>query len=314
MYAQLSRQALTPTVGSRQLVDLSSFVTSGSTGVLLYFENTNFGNAVIGACHPSQTTIRTQAIRNNTSTQAFVGINSSREVSIHRVSGVNVWLIGEFDSDAEFLTSDVDKTPGSAATWTSTSHSETTTAKFAIYNIVKAFDPDSGETGARHGDSTDDAQTTITNTNTWAIVPLNSSFETDLYVDAGYEFFLVGFIDSGADIVEPVVDKSTTTLDSFVTITPTTGTPEFMIVYYRGVNTSPLNGTICRLREPSASTNEFGRRPVGYHTCIVKCDGSGEIEQNIANLGSDHFIAGNITNAGAGPTGIPIFRRRIEGY
>jgi hypothetical protein len=296
LYNQLTKQLLTVTTGSRQLVDLSAYVTAGSTGVSLYFDNGNFGNGTVGCCHPSQTTIRTQAIKNHADTMAYCGINANREASIYVGAGVDVYLVGEFDSDAEFLTSDVDKTPVSNLTWTSTAHAETSTAKFAIYNIVKAGDADVGLTGCRHGDSTDDTQTTLTNTNAWAIVPLNSSFESDLYVASGYSFYLIGFIVGGAAAVEPASDKSTATTGSYQTITPTTGTPEYIIVQYRGTHTADANGNQARLREPSA-TDIWGDRPAGLHTTIVKADVSGNIEQIIAETGNDFFVVGNITNA-----------------
>lgn len=298
MYTQLTWQTLSPTTGSRQTVDLSSFVTAGSTGVALFFENTNFGNATIGACHPSQTTIRSQSMKNNTGVVAFVGIDGSRQVDVFLSSGVNLSLIGEFDSDAEFLTQDVDKTPVSNDTWTSTAHAETTTAKFAIYNIVKSGDPDVGLTGVRHGDSTNDAQTTSTGTNTWAIVPLNASFECDLYKSAGYQFFLVGFIDSGADAVEAPEDVSTATTGSWQTITPTT-TAEYYIVQYRGTHTADADGNQARLSESNTGTNALGKRPAGMHTAIVKDDGAGNIYQNIGSTDYDFFIVGSVTNAGA---------------
>ena len=301
MYTQLTWQTLSPTTGSRQTVDLSSFVTAGSTGVALFFENTNFGNATIGACHPSQTTIRSQSMKNNTGVVAFVGIDGSRQVDVFLSSGVNLSLIGEFDSDAEFLTQDVDKTPVSNDTWTSTAHAETTTAKFAIYNIVKSGDPDVGLTGVRHGDSTNDAQTTNTGTNTWAIVPLNASFESDLYKSAGYQFFLVGFIDSGADAVEAPEDVSTATTGSWQTITPTT-TAEYYIVQYRGTHTADADGNQARLSESNTGTNALGKRPAGMHTAIVKDDGAGNIYQNIGSTDYDFFIVGSVTNAAAGPS------------
>ena len=296
MYTQLTFQSLSPSLGSRQTIDLSSFVTVGSTGVALFFENTNFGNATIGACHPSQTTIRSQSIKNNTGVVAFVGIDGSRQVDVFLSSGVNLSLIGEFDSEAEFLTQDVDKTPVSNNAWVSTAHAETSTAKFAIYNIVKSGDPDVGLTGVRHGDSIDDSQTTSTGTNTWAIVPLNTSFECDLYKSAGYQFFLVGFIDSGATAVEAPEDVSTATTGSWEPITPTT-TADYYIVQYRGTHTADANGNQARLSESNVGTNALGKRPAGMHTAIIKDNGAGNIYQNIGSADYDFFIVGSVSSA-----------------
>ena len=195
----------------------------------------------------------------------------------------------------------MDKTPVSSNTWTTTSHAETSTALFAIYNIIKIGDADVGLTGVRHGDSTDAAQTTLTNTNVWAIVPLNVSFESGLYTNGGYDIFLVGFIDAGATVVEAPADKSTATTGSYQTVTPTSGTPEYIITQYRGVHTASANDNQFLLREPSAP-DIWGNRPAGLHTTIVKADVSGNIEQQIAEIGNDLFVVGNITNAVAGAT------------
>ena len=298
-------EQLSPTNDTETPLDLSSFISVGATGVCLFFENTNNGNATIGACHPSQVTMRTGSVKNNASAVAYVPVNASRVCNVYLGTGVNLYLVGEFDSDCEFLSQDIDKTPVSNGAWVSTSHSgtgtgETETAKFAIYNIVKSGDPDVGLTGVRHGDSTDDTQTTSTGTNTWAIVPLNASFECDLYKVSGYQFFLVGYINSGATAVEPPQDVSTATDDgTFQPITPTT-TAEYYIVQYRGTHTADtVAGAEALLSESSSGTNALGKRPAGMHTGIIMDDGTGKIHQAIDSIDYDFFIVGSVTNAGA---------------
>lgn len=306
MYTPITPRQLTLTADTEDPINFSGDVGAGATMVLLYAVSNTVNNQAFGACHPSMTML-TGNVKNNTSAIKIAALNGSNVANVYASANLNVFVIGWFDGDVTALTADIDAevlTIGNGS-WTSFDHSSLSpSGLMAIYDINYSGDTDIGTYASAIG-AVDTPSVTP-----WAaslcgidFVPmgaLNVGRGCWLYKSGFYTIRIVGFIESGVEVVDPPVNKTVGTLGSWETVTPTSGNPQSVIYSYRGTHTADINTVnFARLAETSGGLNSIGKRPAGFNGAIVKADGSGNTYQRIDDAAYTFFVVGNVTNAGA---------------
>jgi hypothetical protein len=282
---------------SWQDVDVSSYIPSGSTGVLLHLVNIRGDtNYVCGLRKNGSTDARTPTLRRNSHSWGCIGVDSNRifEAYIGYAGRVQVWLVGYFDSSAVFFDNAVDKSLGSTGAWTDVDISGDTGADTAIGAIFELRISSGSDTwGFRKNGSTDDRNvaTGANNLFAYTMVGVDGSEVCEHTISStNVDAFLVGYIKSGATFNTNATDLS---LGGTGAYTDLSALPAGAIGGVFEI-VSSYSGATYALRKNGSSEDIY--RVHGHTLATVECDGSQLIEGEISNTGLDFFLTGYFTS------------------
>ncbi|MEW6606073.1 MAG: hypothetical protein AB1414_01295 [bacterium] len=190
--------------------DVSGSVPTGSTGVILHFENTGTTTTAVGFRKNGSGDNRTQNLYSSSHFWCAIGVDTNRilELYLGNITSVNVWLVGYFGSDASFFTNAVDKSLSSSGTWLDIDISADTGIDTAIGAIFEVTGAVSANWGIRKNGSSDSRIKDV-DSHGAAIIGVDSSEICEGYVStttAGY--FLVGYVTEGSTFYTNAVDMS----------------------------------------------------------------------------------------------------------
>ncbi|MFQ5908897.1 MAG: hypothetical protein ACE5JE_08770 [Thermoplasmata archaeon] len=272
-------------------VDVSAYVPSGATGVILHVVNNAGGDVVYGLRKPLSTDNRLELTYPNSHLWAMIGINETQifQANVADITGMDLWLTGYTTSGVTFFTNAVDKSLGSTGSWVDIDISGDTGADTAIGAIVEIDGAWTEDFGLRMKGSSDNR--VAHGRHTWAIVGVDGGevFQGNITATT-IDFFVVGYVTSGATFFTNAVDKSLTSTGSWLEIDISGDT---------GSNTA--NGAFLEVN--SGQSNDYGLRKNGSSENIlnrgafsnwgfVEVDANETLEGQIANLASDFYLVG----------------------
>jgi hypothetical protein len=292
---------ITPgSAGSWQDVDVSSYVPSGATGVVLHIVN-------------KETTISIYAgYRKNGSTDAYkyqnksshfwtaVGVDGSRilELYIGDTTYIDVYLVGYYTSDAVFFTNNVDKSISATLAWTDIDISSNTGTDTAIGAIVKIICTNTSiyTFGLRKNGSSDNRVKELYY-QTADIIGVDGSEILEGYISNTYvDFYLLGYIISDSTFNTNATDVS---LSSTGAWTDLSALPSGAIGGYIEATRTPYS---FGLRKKGTSESIYYAPNYGLCCAIVEADSSRIIEGKISSTTLDFFLVGYPTAVASGQT------------
>ena len=280
------------TAGSWQDVNVSAYVPSGATGVILHIVNTSTGTTyALGIRKNGSTDDRHPNLTNAAHLWAPIGIDANRvfEAYIGSTTYIDIYLVGYTMSGVTFFTNAYDKSLGSTGAWTDINCA--TQAPSAIGLIFEGYATSYYSAGFRKNGSTDD-RTGVNYRRLWMIIGCDTSQVCEGYIsNTAYDFFLIGYITDGATFNTNATDVSLSSTGSWhdLTALPATANMGFIEVHEAGDT-----GYIYGLRKNGSSENILQR--VANHYCgFVECDTNRIIEGYIEVTTCDFFVVGYST-------------------
>lgn len=270
-------------------VDVSAYVPSGATGVIIhYFHGT--GTQAFGLRKNGSTDDRRETVNPSLHSWAAIGIDGNRIFEAYILSGTYLRLVAYTMAGVTFLTNAVNKGAGSA-TWTDMNCSAE--APGAIGLIFELDSYVTANNGIRKNGSTDNRINKVTYHGCFGlIIGCDASQIAECYRGSGYDFYgLIGYITDGATFNTNGTDVSLGTAGSWLDLAalPANSNMGFIEVV-SSLGTTPTYG----LRKNGSSENIPYQ--VGFHQWgIVECDASYIIEGYISNLENDFFVVGYAT-------------------
>jgi len=281
--------SLTPTTGSWQTVDLSSYIPDGATGTILKFLNnsSSFGYN-IGARRPGSG-IGSYPLGASYYTWTIVGVNSNRQVELYRGNSlIDIYLIGYTKSGVTFLTSDVEVSPSTLNSWQTVDLSTyCPSGTIGAIFYIAALGAD-GAIGFRKKGSTDNRTQTAYGIEVMGfVVGCDTSRQVDIYrSNTGQHMYLLGYITGGATFNTNASDISLSSTGAWYDLSSLPS--ESGMAFIEVVSSAGYNFGL----RPNGS-NENIVKKIGNHCfAIVPCDANGIIEGYIENLGVDFFLIG----------------------
>lgn len=301
---------VTPAATGWQDVDLSSHIPAGATGVILHVVNTSATTGFDFSCRKNGSTDnRVGPMSINHHFWAFCGVDGNRvcEVYVEDTTYQDVYVVGYFGSEAVFYTNAVDKSLTATAAWTDM---DLGVDDGAIGAIIEVYAGASNVSfGLRKNGSTDNRISNGRAGSVWGIVGVDANEVCEGYVSADTtDFYLVGYIKSGATFLTNATDLSLTGVDAYADLStlPEGATGGFIEVH---TNNSAYNYA---LRKNGTSEDIYQR--VRYHNwAAVECDSSQLIEGEIANTGVDFFLVGYTTASEPEEEGVTVINRAFKG-
>jgi hypothetical protein len=219
-----THQDVTPSSGTTwQDVDVSTWVPSGATGVILQVINSGGSPEdflVRKKVASSPDAYVAEELEANAHAWPMVGIDSNRVFQAYAPdwssTGITIYLIGYTGTPVTFFDNRLDVTPASTGSWLDADISSDTGADTAIAAIVGAFGLDGGAStsfGMRKNGSTDVRYATIDgNHQTWGIVGVDGSeiFENRTQNTTSQKSYVYGYVTSGIVMFDNAVDHSAT--------------------------------------------------------------------------------------------------------
>jgi hypothetical protein len=267
-------------------VDVSSYIPSGATGVILHYEcaSTN----AFGLRKNGSTDNRTNTFYSNQHTWAAIGIDGNRvfEAYVGSTTDISIYLVGYTTSGVTFLTNGIDKSLSSTASWTDIDCSDN--APNAIGLIFEQLDSLYYAFGLRKNGSTD----TIIKYefyHSFHIIGCDVSQICEGYIqNTSVDFYLVGYITDGAVFNTNATDISLSKADIYIDI-------ELPNNSVMGIIEIAGAGYPYNLRKNGSDDNIY-RQSRLHCLGIVACDGDYLIEGRIAvNTNTDFYLVGYAT-------------------
>jgi hypothetical protein len=295
-----NEQLITPgSTGSFVDVDLSSYIASGATGVILRYENRSttvnptMGFRKNGSTDDRKGTVSRTTDGNGAQGTFICGVDGSRilEIYISTTTDLDVYLVGYFDNSAVFNTNAVDKSIGSTGAWTDVDISGDTGGDTAIAAIVET----DGFTamGTRKNGSTDDRRRNYNAYQNAHIIGVDGSeiFENHIVSTVG-DILLQGYITTDATFNTNASNYSLGSTGSYndLTALPVGGTGGFFEV----VATDAGGNNEMYIRK-NGSTDDFFRNIQAHHFHTAEGDGSRITEGKIQDTDTDFFLVGYAT-------------------
>ncbi len=277
-------------------VDVSSYVSSNATGVMLHFvNNSNVVDRTVGYRKNGSTDTLTGDVKTLSHMWAAIGVDSNKilEIYVADTTDVDVYLVGYFENDAVFFTNSVDKSLAVASVWTDIDISTDTGTDTALAAILTVEGSGSYRWyGLRKNGSTDDYQgpaADVFEINSAIIgVDANEIFE-GIIENTDVDFHLVGYIVSDVTMNTNATDLSLSTTDAWLDLNtlPSGATGAFIEVW---------NGAYgWGLRKNGSTENIYrlNRHAWGF----IEADTSQIVEGYISNTVEDFFLTGYTTAA-----------------
>lgn len=288
--------------------DVSAYVPSGATGVLLHVVDTkdDAGKAWMNFRKNGSTDDRTDyGLYYYGHTWRAVGVDSNRIFEYYHLdtsggtigSYKKLYLIGYFGDEAVFFDNGIDKstaTTGSFVDIDISGHTGEDTAIGAIFEVYCQTSSEYSHFFRKKGSSTDIYDTYYGGKNGTFIVGVNESGVCQQKIkDTGVDVYLIGYIKSGFVFETDMTDYSLSTIGSYVDL-----------------NALP-SGATGGLFWVFSKFNRFDLRKKGYETAIyeypnsctafafVQCNGDRIVEGKITNTNCDFYLIGYTTSGGS---------------
>lgn len=272
---------ITPgTFGSWQTLDLSSYVPSGSTGVLLkIYGGSGAGNMIGWRKNGSTDDRHANAIYDANYFGAAIGCDGDRKIQVwcESGSGQKIWLMGYFGSEAVFFTNAVHKnTYGSDwADISIASDTGTDTAIGAFFEFTGGT-YDNAYGGLRKKGSTDNYINIGSPGHCGIIIGVDANEKCQGWSDDSpynCDFWLNGYLTAGATFPDNATDVSIATQGSYVDL-PALPSGAIGGIYHVISSWSDFN-----IRKNGSSEDNFYYIQNGFFG--VECDGSRLVEAKI---------------------------------
>jgi len=283
---------VTPSANGWQDVNVSAYVPSGATGVVVHIENINTSSAsYFGIRKNGSTDNRYPDFSSNAHQWALVGVDSNRvfEIYLQYYSDWHIYLVGYTMSGVTFFTNAYNKSLTATAVWTDINCA--TEAPNAIGLIWELYSTSGYQYGLRKNGSSDDRYTHVYR-RAWPVIGCDASQICEGKIEnTDVDFFLIGYITDGCTFNTNATDVSLGTTGSWIDLSalPSGANMGFIEVYCPG-GTSYAYG----LRKNGSSENIY-RNAVRHPWAIVECDDNRIIEGEIANTVVDFFVVGYST-------------------
>lgn len=283
---------ITPeTSGSWQDVDLSAYIPTSATGVMLHFANSSTGSGYsVGFRKNGSTDDRADNLYTNSHMCCAIGVDSQQivEIRVFSTTAIESYLVGYFEDESVFFTNATEKAPSSTNTWLDCDISGQTsddTAIAAIWEIIQL----SGlyNCGLRKNGSTDNRTQCAHRDHSGAIIGVDENEVCELYRSStNVKFYLVGYIKSGAVFLTNATDLSLSTTGTWLDLSalPSGAYGGFIEVHSSGTYRYGLR--------KNGSSEEIYRRVYRHLWFFVECDEDQIIEGKIENTGADFYLVG----------------------
>lgn len=285
------------TYGSWASLDLSSYLPTTATGVIMLVKNTHASiDYAIGLKKLSGSTGYTNKLKCWHQTYMYMGVHTDRTLYAYKGNAaIEFYLMGYFTSDAVFFDSPYDVSiTSSTGTWLNLPNIESylpAGAIAAIIEVVSANDT-TYQFGLRKDGSTDGRYPGYIQYHEGAIIGVDSNRIAEGYITSfNVDMYLVGYLTMGY-FHTLAKDKSTGTTGSFVTVDMTTDAYS-STGYITGaltefyINASTVNGTV---RKYGSTDNHYIQ--MNHDFPAVGIDSSKRFEQKIADTALDLFVLG----------------------
>ncbi len=291
-------------------MDVSGNVSANAVGVLLHLHNTNTTDRQVGL-RKNGSTDNNKGYRGDIESTShywqFIGVDASKIFEFwHELTAgeQKIFLVGEVDSDFVFNTNGIAHTPTVASTWTDVDISTDTGADTAIgvllhFNSINTSVSNSITFGARQNGSTDNI-TRLVEAHCMACVGVDGSEIAEAFVDdtAG-DVLHIGYIKTGATFNLNGIDRSISTLDTWVNLAALPAGAIGGIYEIHTGGTARLYG----LRKGGTTENIVARAVKNHNWAMVECDTSQICEGQIDNTIMDFVEIGFFSASGGGGGG-----------
>ena len=303
----LSAVEISPATASAWIdVDVSAYVPSGATGVILHCVNTSATAYAFGLRKNGSTDARIQNLHTTTHCWAAIGVDASRifEAYVGDTTYIDIYLVGYTMSGVTFFTNAYDKSLTATAAWTdincATEAPSATGLVFEIAGGSAAY-----AMGLRKNGSTNNRiASAYYHCDFGVIIGCDASQICEGYIgNVAVDFFLVGYITDGCTFNTNATDVSLATTATWLDLTalPATANMGFIEVATATTYTYGLR--------KNGSAEDIYWDALRHPWAFVECDASQIIEGEIANVAVDFFVVGYATAAAP-----PVAKPRSFGY
>lgn len=273
-------------------VDVSAYVPSGTTGVILHLTNEYTSTIETGLRKNGSTDDRHDigSLRSSTHTWAMIGVDSSRifEAYLEVLTNVHLYLVGYTTQGVTFLTNGVNKTPSTVGSWQDVDCSmEAPNAVGLIFEIgTLTAEPQSF--GMRKNGSTDSRTNMNEGHATFTVVIGcdTSQIAECLVAHANLRVYLIGYITSGAVFNTNATDLS---LGATGAWTDLAAIPASSVMGFIEVKTSTIADYGLRV---NGSSEELYMDAFYHPWAFIECDENYIIEGKISSTNVDFFLVG----------------------
>jgi hypothetical protein len=295
---------VTPTTkGAWVDVDVSSYIPSGSTGVILEVQNTDTTYAREANVRKNGSTDdRRYYITLSNAIGMFAGVDGNRIFEAFVAAYIKMWLIGYTDENVYFFDNAILKTPGTTGSWVDVDVSGDvpigTTGVIVQLIVPGYYNPSAG---VRKNGSTDtfSYSSLYYNLHIFQLcgVDANRVFECQVSSTTQVQVWLAGYTKSPVTFFTNAVDVSLTTTGAWtdVDVTAYTGSAaDGAIIYFINTSGSKYQANV---RKNGSSdnriTSEGVMTPYGSgHVRAIGMDSGQIFEGYIENVAVDFFLIG----------------------
>jgi len=275
-------------------VDVSSYVPSGATGVILHIVNNSATTYEASVRKNGSTDDRHRDISYNSHQWTMIGVDANRvfEAYVENTTSIDIYLVGYTMSGVTFKTNADDKSLGTAGSWQDVDCS--TEAPSAIGLIWEVYTGGYNlDFGLRKNGSSDDRYVRPVYPS-WAgaIIGCDTSQVCEGKIEStDVDFYLLGYVTDGATFNTNATDVSLTTTGAW---TDLSALPSGANMGFIEVIDASIGQLDYGLRKNGSSEDIY--QMVYAHTWgIVECDASQIIEGKIENTNVDFFVVGYST-------------------
>lgn len=284
------------TAGSWQDVDVSSYVPSGATEVILHIVNKSLSAGyALGLRKNGSTDNRTNDMTRDNHLGAAIGIDNNRifEAYVGNTTNIDIHLVGYTMSGVTFFTNAYGKSLSTTGSWTDIDcGTEAPNAIGLIWEVV-VTDTSVYDYGFRKNGSSDNRiADAYIHSAFGAVIGCDTNQICEGYIgNTAVDFYLVGYITDGCTFNTNATDLSLNTTGSWLDLS---ALPSGADMGFIEVHNDTSTGYDYGLRKNGSSENIYYR--VVFHCWgIVQCDSSQIIEGKIANTAVDFFVVGYST-------------------
>ncbi len=291
---------ITPsTASSWEDVNVSAYVPSGATGVILEVQGDGASNRNFGVRKNGSTDAWMPTLNNLVSTQQqhyMIGVDANLILEVYTAgTAVKTWLVGYTMDGVTFRTNAANKSLSTAGSYQDIDISLDTGADTAIgaIFIVKNTVGTSHNYALRKNGSTDNRYlNVIANTTLGAMIGVDGSEICEMEIaNTAVDAYLVGYVTAGAVFFTNAINKSTATVGSYVDvdITSDIGSDDANGAIVEWVTTDNSTRNWALRRNGATYDNYLGSRHLFGITAI---DSGDVFEQKISSAVMDLYLVG----------------------
>ncbi len=272
-------------------VDVSSYVPAGATGVVLHIVNTSGNDYNVGFQKNGSNDNRTNTITSYSHFWASIGIDADRKLQLYVTNKayIDIYLTAYYGSEAFFFSNAIDKSLSSTYEWIDIDISSNTgedTAIGAIFEVIGS----NYKYGFRKKGSEDDRCSK--SYHSAAIIGVDNSEVCQGYiVNTNTDFFLVGYVKSGAVFNTNAANISLSTTGAWTDLTALPSGGKFGFI-----ETVDFSGDLNNFGLRENDSGEDITKECKHTFGIIKADVNRIIEGYIAISSTDFFLVGYAIN------------------